>query len=112
MAAGEPRVSAEARPTISVCLPARTEASTIGAIVAEAVRLDLVDEVVVLDDGSTDETAAVATEAGARVVAEASVLAEVGSGSGKGNALWKSLHACRGDIICWVDADLRNFRAE
>jgi glucosyl-3-phosphoglycerate synthase len=112
MAAGDPWVSADARPTISVCVPARNEASTIGPIVAEAVRLDLVDEVVVLDDGSTDDTAAVATDAGARVVAEASVLAEVGSGSGKGNALWKSLHACRGDIICWVDADLRNFRAE
>jgi glucosyl-3-phosphoglycerate synthase len=112
MAAGEPPVSAEAPPTISVCLPARNEAATIGAIVAEAVRLELVTEVVVLDDGSTDDTAAVATAAGARVVAEASVLPEAGSGTGKGNALWKSLYACRGDIICWVDADLRNFRGE
>jgi glucosyl-3-phosphoglycerate synthase len=97
---------------VSVCLPARDEAATIGAIVAEAVRLELVSEVVVLDDGSTDDTAAVARAAGAHVVSEASVLPETGPGSGKGNAMWKSLYACSGDIICWVDADLRNFRAE
>jgi glucosyl-3-phosphoglycerate synthase len=112
MAAGDRWMSADARPTISVCLPARNEAATVGAIVTEAVQLDLVSEVVVLDDGSTDDTAAVAAAAGARVVAEASILPETGSGSGKGNAMWKSLHACAGDIICWVDADLRNFRGE
>ncbi|MDQ1382322.1 MAG: glucosyl-3-phosphoglycerate synthase [Actinomycetota bacterium] len=105
-------MSAEGLPTISVCLPARNEAPTIGAIVAEAVRLDRVAEVVVLDDGSTDDTAAVAAAAGARVVVEASVLPDAGPGSGKGNAMWKSLYACRGDIVCWVDADLRNFRGE
>jgi glucosyl-3-phosphoglycerate synthase len=97
---------------VSVCLPARDEAATIGAIVAEAVALDIVDEVVVLDDGSTDATAAVARDAGARVVDVASVLPETGPGSGKGNAMWKSLYACNGDIICWLDADLRNFRGE
>jgi len=95
-----------------VCLPARNEAATIAAIVREAVRLDVVDEVVVLDDGSTDDTAATASAAGARVVSEASVLPEAGPGSGKGNAMWKSLYACEGDVVCWVDADLRNFRGE
>jgi glucosyl-3-phosphoglycerate synthase len=97
---------------VSVCLPARDEAATIGAIVAEAVALDIVAEVVVLDDGSTDATAAVAREAGARVEGVASVLPETGPGSGKGNAMWKSLYACNGDIICWLDADLRNFTGE
>jgi glucosyl-3-phosphoglycerate synthase len=104
MSAGDARVS--------VCLPARNEEATIGAIVAEAVRVDFVSEVVVLDDGSTDDTAAIATTAGARVVSEASVLPETGPGSGKGNAMWKSLYACTGDVICWIDADLRNFRGE
>jgi glucosyl-3-phosphoglycerate synthase len=95
-----------------VCLPARNEGPTIGAIVREAVRLDVVSEVVVLDDGSSDDTAARAVRAGARVVSEASVLPEAGPGSGKGNAMWKSLHACTGDVICWIDADLRNFHGE
>ena len=107
--------------TISVCLPARNEATTLGAIVREvreqlvdnaAPALRIVDEIVVIDDGSTDDTAGVARAAGARVVREADLLAEAGPGSGKGNALWKSLQACAGDVICWLDADLRGFRAE
>ncbi|MDP9333874.1 MAG: glucosyl-3-phosphoglycerate synthase [Actinomycetota bacterium] len=116
MAGGAPRVSAEVSgkvsAKVSVCLPARNEGPTIGAIVREAVRLDVVSEVVVLDDGSSDDTAAIAGRAGARVVSEASVLPEAGPGSGKGNAMWKSLHACTGDVICWIDADLRNFHGE
>jgi glucosyl-3-phosphoglycerate synthase len=114
--AGDPRTLAGAPATastrLSVCLPARNEASTIGAIVAEAVGLAIVSEVVVLDDGSSDDTAAIARAAGARVVDEASLLPEAGPGSGKGNAMWKSLYACSGDVICWIDADLRNFRGE
>jgi glucosyl-3-phosphoglycerate synthase len=105
--------------TISVCLPARNEEATVGAIVRE-IRAELmpdagdgfVDEIVVIDDGSTDGTAAIAREAGARVVAEADVLPDAGPGSGKGNVLWKSLYVCRGDLLCWVDADLANFRAD
>ncbi|MCU1429818.1 MAG: hypothetical protein JWL83_3818 [Actinomycetia bacterium] len=103
--------------TLSVCLPARNEEATIGPIV-HAIRaslmssVPLVDEIVVVDDGSTDGTAAVATAAGARVVAEATILPDLEPGTGKGNALWKSLYACEGDIVCWFDADVRNFRAE
>ena len=64
-----------------------------------------------LDDGSTDATAAVASWEGARVVAAQDVLPETGPGSGKGNAMWKSLDAAEGDILCWLDADIRNFGA-
>jgi glucosyl-3-phosphoglycerate synthase len=100
--------------SISVCLPSRDEEATVGQIVATVRRtlmeaIPLVDEVVVIDDGSIDSTADVAAWEGARVVTVDDVLAETGSGTGKGNAMWKSLHATSGDIVCWVDADIRNF---
>jgi glucosyl-3-phosphoglycerate synthase len=102
--------------TVSVCLPARDEEATVGHIVATVRRtlmeeVELVDEVVVLDDGSTDATAAVASWEGARVVAADALLPESGPGSGKGNAMWKTLDAAEGDILCWLDADIRNFGA-
>ena len=100
--------------TVSVCLPARDEETTVGQIVATVRRtlveaVPLVDEVVVMDDGSLDSTAEVAAWEGARVVSVDDVLSETGGGSGKGNAMWKSLHATTGDVVCWVDADIRNF---
>ena len=100
--------------TISVVLPARDEEETVGAIVS-AIRTELVeqaplvDEIVVIDSRSTDRTAEVAAAAGAEVVAQDSVLPEAGRMSGKGEALWKSLAATRGDLIVFVDADLRGF---
>jgi Glycosyl transferase family 2 len=100
--------------TVSVCLPTRDEAATVGTIVKTLrksllERSRLIDEIVVMDAGSVDDTVAIALAEGARVFREQDVLPEVGPGSGKGEALWKSLHACRGDLICWIDADIRNF---
>ncbi|MDL4776414.1 MULTISPECIES: glucosyl-3-phosphoglycerate synthase [Thermomonosporaceae] len=99
---------------ISVVLPARDEEETVGAIVgairAELVeRAPLVDEVVVVDSRSTDGTAAAASAAGAEVVSQDAVLPGHGRMSGKGEALWKSLAATSGDLIVFVDADLRGF---
>lgn len=102
------------RLTITVCFPARNEAATIGGLV-ECVHQKLVhdvpvvDEILVLDDHSTDGTASAAAAAGARVVDAGSVLPEYGSGHGKGEALWKSLFASTGDLLVWCDADITNF---
>ena len=99
---------------ISVCLPARDEESTVGAIV-EAVRTELVervrlvDELLVIDDHSTDHTARVARDAGARVIQASSVLPGYVSGPGKGEALWRSLFESDGDLVVWCDADVQNF---
>ncbi|WP_420618624.1 glucosyl-3-phosphoglycerate synthase [Candidatus Poriferisocius sp.] len=102
--------------TVSVCLPARNEEATVGAIV-EVVRnelmdkLGLVDEVIVMDDHSTDRTAAVAKDAGATVVACSDVLDHLGDQPGKGETLWKSLYISTGDIVVWCDSDVANFGA-
>ncbi|MFE1176652.1 glucosyl-3-phosphoglycerate synthase [Streptomyces sp. NPDC058773] len=103
--------------TVSVVLPALDEEATVGAIVA-AIRaglmteaVPLVDELVVLDSGSTDRTAEVAAAAGARVVHRDSILPRLPALPGKGEVLWRSLLATTGDIICFIDADLREFSA-
>jgi glucosyl-3-phosphoglycerate synthase len=102
---------------VSVCLPARDEESTVGRVVAtirrELIeRRPLVDELLVIDDGSADGTAAAARAAGAKVVTASAVLAEhdgqAGDG-GKGAALWKALYASRGDVVVFCDADVKNF---
>jgi glucosyl-3-phosphoglycerate synthase len=107
-------LAAKGEERISVVLPARSEAATVGSIVA-AIRADLmdglplVDEIVVIDSRSTDDTAAVAAAAGARVVAQDDVLPHLPPADGKGEALWKSLAATSGDVIVFLDADVRNF---
>jgi glucosyl-3-phosphoglycerate synthase len=99
---------------ISVCLPARNEQDTVGPIV-ELIRTrlveatGLVDEIIVVDDHSTDATADVASAAGAKVIDAASILPEYGDGHGKGEAMWKSVFVSQGDLIVWCDADVRDF---
>ncbi|MEU7894576.1 glucosyl-3-phosphoglycerate synthase [Nonomuraea sp. NPDC049152] len=97
--------------TVSVVLPARDEERTVGTIVS-AIRDDLaglVDEILVVDSRSTDATAARAAKAGARVVRQDDVLPQLPPLSGKGEALWKGLAASHGDLVVYIDSDLRNF---
>ena len=99
---------------MSVCLPAHNEAATVASIV-QAIREQLVerhrlvDELLVIDDHSTDATASVASAAGAVVIDAATVLGAYPNGPGKGRALWKSVFASSGDIVVWCDADVTNF---
>ncbi len=106
--------SAKRGRTVSVCIPARDEQDTVGATVL-AIRRELmervavVDELIVMDDGSGDGTAAAARDAGATVVAAAGVLPEHAGGPGKGEAMWRALHVSSGEVIVFVDADVRGF---
>jgi len=102
---------------ISVVLPALNEETTVGVIVA-AIRRDLminrhlVDELIVLDSNSTDATAAVAAAAGATVVHRDAVLTGSPAVVGKGEVMWRSLFCTTGDIVVFIDADLREFSSQ
>jgi glucosyl-3-phosphoglycerate synthase len=106
-------VAAKQGRTISVVLPALNEQATVGALVSALRPLvgGLVDELVVMDSGSTDRTAEVAGEAGARVVRRADVLPELPPWPGKGEVLWRSLAATSGDVLVFIDSDLVDFDA-
>ncbi|MGW7407025.1 glucosyl-3-phosphoglycerate synthase [Streptomyces sp. NPDC054833] len=103
--------------SVSVVLPALNEEETVGDIVA-VIRHDLmqqvplVDEIVVVDSGSTDRTSAVAAAAGARVVHRDDILPRIPAVPGKGEVLWRSLLVTSGDIVCFIDADLREFSSD
>ncbi|WP_370290816.1 glucosyl-3-phosphoglycerate synthase [Nocardioides sp.] len=96
---------------VSLVVPARNEAATVGAVVTrvrEALMetVELVDEIVVIDSDSVDDTFDVATSAGATVHRAAEIRPDLGSHRGKGEAMWKSLFVTTGDLVVFMDADL------
>jgi glucosyl-3-phosphoglycerate synthase len=103
-----------AQKTISICLPSMNESSTIGHIL-EVIRDDLmegiplVDQLCVVDGGSDDGTRDIAREVGAEVYLQEEILPGKFQPLGKGDALWRSLYCLKGDIIIWIDSDIRNF---
>lgn len=107
----EELMAAKGSARVSLVVPARNEAATVGDVVARvrAALVDtvaLVDEIVVIDSDSTDATAAVAASAGAAVHPSAGIRPDLGSHPGKGEAMWKSLFVTTGDLLVFMDADL------
>ncbi len=105
--------------TISLALPTLNEEKTIGKIVRTLryrlqQRFPLLDEIVVVDSDSTDRTVEIVERMGVPVVRHREILSGCsdvpidGHWRGKGEALWKSLHILRGDLIAWIDTDIVN----
>jgi len=98
---------------IAVCIPTLNEEATIGDVVSVLASSlggpgGLVDELLVIDSGSQDRTLDIARSAGARVLEADEILPELGRRRGKGENLWKALFASSADILCYIDADIRN----
>ena len=99
--------------SISLGIPTLNEEKTIGRVVRK-IRLELMrkqpllDEIIVIDSGSSDKTIREAEKAGARTFLAETVLDKKNIHRGKGENLWKSLHVMNGDIIVWLDADIKN----
>lgn len=98
---------------ISVCIPTLNEEATVGNVIRTLkplmnMKKKLVDEIIVVDSGSTDNTKEISEEAGAKFYTADRYLKTVGKGKGKGENLWKSLYLAEGDIIVWIDADIKN----
>ena len=99
---------------VSVVIPARNEERTVAGVARAIERalvtdVPLVDELVVMDSDSTDATATVATQAGAKVFSARDVCPQAGTFPGKGEAIWKSLHVTTGDLLVFIDADLTSW---
>jgi glucosyl-3-phosphoglycerate synthase len=97
---------------ISVCVPTRETAATIAATVRELTSLreaGLIDQVLVVDADSADGTATIARSAGAEVFQEAELLPETGPVEGKGDAMWRALSVASGEIVVYLDGDVKDF---
>jgi len=99
--------------SISLCLPTLNEEQTIGkeiVILKSELRdrYPLLDEIAVIDSGSTDRTREIAASFGADVYLASEHLQQYGEHRGKGENLWKALYLLKGDIIVYVDTDIAN----
>ncbi|UCD43663.1 MAG: glucosyl-3-phosphoglycerate synthase [Chloroflexota bacterium] len=99
--------------SISLALPALNEEQTVGNVIqtVKAALMDeipLLDEMVLIDSGSEDQTRDIAADLGIPVFIHQEILSDHGAYKGKGEALWKSLYVVDGDIIAWIDTDIKN----
>ena len=91
--------------SVSIVIPAFNEEATVAKVVSVARKLSYVDEVIVVDDGSTDRTVEEAENAGATVISH--IMNE-----GKGSAIKTGFKYSHGNIVAFIDADVSNFTSE
>lgn len=91
--------------SVSIVIPAYNEEATVAKVVSVARKLSYVDEVIVVDDGSTDRTVEEAENAGATVISH--IMNE-----GKGSAIKTGFKYSHGNIVAFIDADVSNFTSE
>jgi glucosyl-3-phosphoglycerate synthase len=111
------RAKEKAGLTVSLCIPTLNEEKTIGkeVIMFKSELMDrypLLDEIAVIDSGSTDNTLAIAEAFGADTYLSSEILPSYGFRPGKGENLWKAIYQLKGDIICYVDADIKNIHSK
>ncbi|RKX77102.1 MAG: glucosyl-3-phosphoglycerate synthase [Spirochaetes bacterium] len=99
--------------TVSLCIPTLNEEKTIGKeiVIFKSELMNhypLLDEIAVIDSGSTDKTREVAESFGADVYLARDILPHLGEKRGKGENLWKAIYQLKGDIIIYIDADIKN----
>ena len=98
---------------VSVCIPTLNEEKTVGKEISVLKgelmdRFPLLDEIAVVDSGSTDRTREIAEANDADFYHSGDILPSKGFKRGKGENLWKAVYQLQGDIICYVDADITN----
>ncbi|HZY45156.1 MAG TPA: glucosyl-3-phosphoglycerate synthase, partial [Anaerolineae bacterium] len=96
-----------------LALPALNEEATVGKVIRTIRRAlmknhSLIDEIILIDSGSDDRTREIAQRLGVPVYIHQEILPQYGAHTGKGEALWKSLHVTHGDLIAWIDTDIVN----
>ncbi len=99
--------------SVSLCIPTLNEENTIGKEIvlfrSELMkRFPLLDEIAVIDSGSSDKTLEVAKSFGADVYLASDILPQLEPKKGKGENLWKAIYQLTGDIIVYIDADIKN----
>ncbi|MFA5867673.1 MAG: glycosyltransferase family 2 protein [Actinomycetota bacterium] len=88
---------------VIVIIPAYNEAERIGAVIGAAKACREVDDILVVDDGSKDDTVEAAKEYGVNVLA-------LSHNIGKGGAMWSAIMATDADVVVFIDADLQGLR--
>jgi nucleotide-binding universal stress UspA family protein len=107
------RLKRESGLSVSLALPALNEEKTVGNVIqtikkALVESVPLLDEIVLIDSNSEDQTREIAESLGVPVYIHQAVLPQYGARRGKGEALWKSLYCTHGDIVIWLDTDIVN----